>query len=297
MTRPTPVADRAGNKNELILQAAEVIGRGYRRDVFKAIYHHKSRVKTVAQIAAKTRLTRKQVLNAGKKLADAEIVHQLKEDGDTAYEQITFYQTNKPKIVSLIADPKKQAAYLTKRNPGVAALPNVIRISTAGAKIKRVTIDDIGSFSKVKKVKPAGFLGDKLSEEEFKNGIQAIISEPGEFKDWGGEQSDLYTTRVIMRGKRRGAAFAFKGPALKGRLVPGRMGKNGDQAQRLFREDADIFLVQHCREIASSVLDLMKQLAIVQSLATGNEIVYGIIDGADSERLRLAYPDAFVGTG
>jgi len=70
MTRPIPVADRGGNKNELILQAAEVIGRGQRRDVFKAIYHHKSRVKTVAQIAAKTRLTRKQVLNAGKKLAD-----------------------------------------------------------------------------------------------------------------------------------------------------------------------------------------------------------------------------------
>jgi hypothetical protein len=169
----------------------------------------------------------------------------------------------------------------------VTTLPTVIWIATAGAKIKRVTIDDIDSFSKVKKVKPAGLLADKLSEDEFKNGIQAIVSEPGEFKDWGGEQSDLYTTRVVMREKRRGAAFAFKGPALKGKLVPGRMGKNGDQAQRLFREDADVFLVQHCREIASSVLDLMKQLAIVQSIATGNEILYGVIDGADSERLRL----------
>ena len=37
----------------------------------------------------------------------------------------------------------------------------------------------------------------------------------------------------------------------------------------------------------------MRQLAIVRSLATGNQILYGVIDGADTERLRLAYPGAF----
>lgn len=296
MTRPVSVADHGAHKHDRIAEAAKFIGRGKRRDVFKEIYRHKQRVKTVAEIMAKTGLTRVRILQEGGALVAEGIVHQTKKNGETAYEQDKFYQANKKKILDLNADRKKLASYSTKRGviAGAAAIPRIIRVSTVGAKIKRVTIDDIGSFSKVKKVEPAGMLGDKLSEDEFKRGIQAIVAEPGQFKDWGGEQSDLYTTRLLMSGRRVGAAFAFKGPALAGKLVPGRMGKNGDQAQRLFREDADIFLVQHCRQIAPSVLDLMKQLAIVQSIATGKQILYGVIDGADSERLRLAYSDVFV---
>jgi len=248
MNRPTPVADRAANKNELIAQAGEVIGRGQRREVYKAIYHHKSKIKTVAQIAAMSKLTRKQVLNAGKKLADAEIVHQTK-TRDTAYEQIPFYQTNKQKILSL-TDPKKRAAYPTKRNPsGGANLPKVIRLPTAGAKIKRVTIDDIDSFAKVKKVTAKGYLADTLSEEEFKQGVKTILGELGVFKDRPDETSDLYSSHARMKGKRQAVAFAFKGPGERGKLVPGKMGKNGDQIQRLFREDADIYIAQHCRQI------------------------------------------------
>lgn len=292
MTRPTPVADRAGNKNELIAQAAEIVGRGQRRDVYKAIYHHKSKVKTVAQIATATKLTRKQVLNAGKKLADAEIVHQTK-TSDTAYEQITFYQTNKKKILSL-TDPKNRAAYPTKRNPGGGAkLPKVIRLPTIGAKIKRVTIDDIDSLAKARKVRAQRYLADTLTENEFKEGMKAVLGELGVFKDWGGESSDLYSSHLRMKGKRQAVAFAFKGPGERGKLVPGKMGKNGDQIQRLFREDADIFFAQHHGQIDPSVLQQMQAHAVARSVSTGNLIYYGVIDGADSERLRLAYPAAF----
>jgi hypothetical protein len=295
MSRPTPVADRAANKNELIAQAAEVIGGGQRREVYKAIYHHKSKVKTVAQIASATKLTRQQVLNAGKKLADAEIVHQTK-TSETAYEQIPFYQTNKQKIFSL-TDPKKRAVYPTKRNPGGGAqLPKIIRLPTAGAKIKRVTIDDIDSLAKVKRVKAKSYLADTLSEDDFKQGMKKVLGELGVFKDRPDETSDLYSSHASMKGKRRAVAFAFKGPGLKGKLVPGKMGRNGDQIQRLFREDADIYIAQHCRQIDPSVVQQMQAHAVARSVLTGNLIYYGVIDGTDSERLRLAYPAAFVAT-
>ena len=114
MTRPVSVADRGGHKNELIAQAAKFIGRGKRRDVFKAIYHHKKRVKTVAEIMATTGMSRVRVLQEGGALEGEGIVHQTKKDGETAYEQDKFYQTNKKKILQLNADRKKLAAYPTK---------------------------------------------------------------------------------------------------------------------------------------------------------------------------------------
>jgi len=115
------------------------------------------------------------------------------------------------------------------------------------------------------------------------------------FKDWGGERSDLYSTRLRIGGKRVAAAFAFKGPGQRGKLVVSRMGKNGDQAPRLFQEDADAFFVQHCGEIDSSVIDLLRSLAVAKSVTTGARIYYGVIDGQDSIRIRLAYPNVFQG--
>jgi len=123
--------------------------------------------------------------------------------------------------------------------------------------------------------------------------VQNILGEPGAFKDWGGEDSDLYSGRLRLNGKRHAAAFAFKGPGEPGALVPGRMGKNGDQLSRLFRQDADVFLVQHWREIKPSVLEMMRNLAVAKSVATGQLIRYGIIDGNDTERLRRAYSAKF----
>ena len=71
------------------------------------------------------------------------------------------------------------------------------------------------------------------------------------------------------------------------------MGKNGDQALRLFQEDADVFFVQHWREIDSSVINLMQRLAVAKSAMTGRRVSYGVIDGHDSHRLYLAYPSKF----
>jgi hypothetical protein len=155
-----------------------------------------------------------------------------------------------------------------------------------------VTVDEIDSFRKVRKVSAtAGKL--TIREAVFKNAIQKIIGEPGRFRDWGGETSDLFTTRLRLGGKRVGAAFAFKGRGTRGVLTPARLGKNGDQIQRLFTEDATVFLVQYGEQIAGTVVQQMAVFAQAKSLSTGRMIRYGTIDGRDSARLLAAYPDAF----
>ena len=234
------------------------------------------------------------VLQAGRRFYQRGIVRQVRKDGDTAYEKIDFFHAHKQEILRFSADPKKLAELPTKRRPQIASLPQKVFVPTASAKVKRLTIDDVYSFAAVKRKEPKGNHPPDLSENEFKRGVQAIIGEGGEFKDWGGERSDLYSTRLLLKkAKRVTAAFGFKGPGQPGKLVIGRMGKNGDQLPRLFQEEADVFFVQHWREIDLSVLDLMRNLAVAKSVTTGKQICYGVIDGHDSERLMREYPAKF----
>jgi len=90
----------------------------------------------------------------------------------------------------------------------------------------------------------------------------------------------------------RRAAFALKGPAKTGALVPGKMGKNGDQVQRLFDTPASIFIVQYEGEVKESIYKLMEELAKARAI-TGGEIFWCVIDGDATKRLRKAYPRAF----
>ena len=71
------------------------------------------------------------------------------------------------------------------------------------------------------------------------------------------------------------------------------MGTNGDQIQRLFRAPAEVFLVQYWNTIDESVIEQMKICAIGKSFSEGRKIYFGIIDGRDTARLMLAYPEFF----
>jgi hypothetical protein len=293
MANAIEVSDSLSNANEQIESVAKAIGRSkVRRQVFEAIYHHKSPVKTVETIHQRTGLSRMRVLQAGRHLALKGAVKQVKKDGDTAYQKIDFVHSHKQEILRYAASPSKLAKLPTKRR-GVAVLPRYVKVPSNGAQVVRITVDDIESFAHVKKVKSKQSLPDSVSEEAVKHGVQAILGEPGHFKDWGGEDSDLYSGRLRINGKRHVAAFAFKGPGERGALVPGRMGKNGDQLTRMFRHDADVFLAQHWREVRPSVPELMRSLAVAKSVSTGKLIRYGVIDGVDTERLRRAYPTKF----
>jgi hypothetical protein len=186
------------------------------------------------------------------------------------------------------------AEIATKRNISVTVRVPPVRKARSQATTHFITIDDVDSFAKVRKIKSqAKRLPASMSERQFNDGVKAIIGETGTFKDWGGETSDLYSTRLRLNGKRLRVAFGFKGPGLTVPLVPSRLGKNGDQMERLFSEPADVFFVQHWREILPSIVRMMRVFAVDKALSTGKPVYYGLIDGHDSNRLRLAYPAKF----
>jgi hypothetical protein len=259
--------------------------------VFVEVVRGKQKRKSVEEIALITGLTRKQVLMAGKFLADHQLVTQTKKEADTAYEKVPFLAQNRAKVIALAANPAKLAKFATKSTPVVTATIK-IGVPQRLVRVKTITVDDIDSFRRIRQIR-GNRAPTRMLEDTFKRGVAGLLGETGQFKDWGGEKGDLFTIRLLMAGKRFAAALAFKGRGKSGELTPARLGKNGDQIQRLFTNDAEVFIVQYWDRISESVLTQMNIAAIAKSYATGKKIYYGIIDGSDSSRLIEAYPTAF----
>lgn len=293
-----PVSDLGSNADENIAHAAKILGRSKSRlQVFGAIYTNKRRVKSADDIHKSTGLSVVRVLQEGKKLSDNNLVIATKVAGRKAYEKIDFFHHHKKRIISLAASPAKLRAFPTKRNPKPSTasrgrLTVVVAIPTTKQSARLITIDDIDNFKQVRKVdKSVQFT--RMPEAKFKGGVAKLLGEKGKFKDWGGESRDLASTRVNIAGKRHSAAFAFKGPGTMGKLTPNKMGKNGDQIQRLARCPAEVFIVQYWAQIDDAVLEQLEKFAQLKSYMEGRRIRYGVIDGVDSTRLIAAYPDAF----
>lgn len=121
------------------------------------------------------------------------------------------------------------------------------------------------------------------SEDQIKKFFAEILHEGNVPKDWGGESSDLCSTKIMLNNKRFSGAFAFKGPSKFRKMTVGIMGKNGDQGIRLFEEPVDICFVQHCHYIDSNVIKLLEALA-----ASRNKL-YCVIDGNDTLRILKGY--------
>lgn len=287
------VTDTRSNPNDQIASASKALGRSPQRiAVFLAIHSTKQKIKTASDVARIAKLKRKRVLEEAKKLVNKHIIVQTTRDGEVAYERDDFCYAHRKEIVSLASNPAKLRSYPTKYSPKLTG--PIVRIPAPRPLVRTGLIyaDDIDSFRLIKRVKAAPPVQGML-EKRFKHGVQRILGETGKFRDWGGETSDLYTTRVKYKQKRVAAAFAFKGRGTSGVLIPGRLGRNGDQVQRLFIEPAEIFFVQYVGQIASSVLQQMEAFAQSKSMSTGKKIRYGVIDGPDSARLVAAYPRAF----
>jgi hypothetical protein len=292
---PQSVSDVRSNPQDQIAHAVDVLGRSQQRlAVFKAIYRGKRRAKSVVALAAATGLTPKQVLESGKRLADNYLVTPIRVAGGTSYQKDPFYSANRAKILRLVGNPKAFAEWPRKTKQRVVSGPPVIvRLPVRRARTRIVTLDDIDSFSRVRDIPALDSPYTAMPEARFKKGVARILGEGGEFKDWGGEPNDLYTTRVRVRGMRAAAAFAFKGPGRKGKLTPAGMGKNADQVQRLFQAPASLFVVQYWGQVAQSVVEQLKLFATAKAALEGQEVLYGVIDGDDSNRLIAAYPAAF----
>lgn len=126
-----------------------------------------------------------------------------------------------------------------------------------------------------------------VPEATVKTTIAALLGEPTVPKDWGGEQSDLFTTRLGIAGRRHSAAFVLKGPAGGSMWKPmtiSMLGKNGDQLQRLASSPAEVLVLQHCHEIRPEVVSLLESLASDMR----NVRRFMVIDGYDTYALLLA---------
>lgn len=289
----TTISNPSADRNEKIVNAINVIGRSFaRKKVFEAIYLGKTKQKTVSVILKISGLlNRVRVLQEADTLAQHDIIKKLPErlNNETVYEKIGFYQQNKKTILSAFGNSKKRDNISTRSNPKITLInKNSSTQRKRSYNVSYLTIDDIDSFSIVKKIK-TNLKSKPVIEEEFKKLIQKIIGENGVFKDWGGERNDLYSSRVILNGKRTPTSFAFKGKGKKGTLKPNMMGKNGDQIQRLFSGDSTLYVLQYYDQIDQSVDEMMNTYAIKKSISEQKKIYYCIIDGIDTQRIIKAY--------
>lgn len=293
------VSDSASHRRDQIANFAEILKNARsRQKVFEAVYRGKKRVKSAREIASATSFSQKRVTMIAKTLARERLLEQAREriDGlrQTVYRKIEFVESNKRKILSLASNRKQREEYHTKTNPRLGMNRSVKLVIPFVPRIRFITIDEVDQFAKAAKIKkiPDALKPERLPERTTKLGILRLLRELKFPKDWGGEANDIFSVKLKIRGRARRAAFVLKGPAKRGILVPGMMGRNGDQIQRLFNSPAEVFFVQYEGEIAESVVGLMEQLARAKSVL-GGSVLFGIIDRGDTYRLRLAFPNAF----
>jgi hypothetical protein len=297
------VSDSASHRRDQIDNLADLFENAPTRQALaKAVNFGKKRVKSVAELAAKLSsefkktVTAKRVTEIGKPLVNLAFTQErIVENGrkTTAYAKLDQHRVRE--ALTLANNKKKREEYYTKSRPRIKVVGTTVTIKAPfKPKVNTVYVDDVKEFQKVRTVKkiPTTMSPPRLPEAVVKKGIVKLLGEELDPKDWGGESNDIFTTRVTINGIRKRAAFALKGPAMKGPLVPGKMGKNGDQIQRLFGSPAQVFFVQYEGEIKESVIDLMARLATAKAI-TEREVYYGVIDMTDTYRLRLAYPQAF----
>jgi hypothetical protein len=263
----TVVSNPTGDKEEKIHHVAELLrSSSQAMNVFKAVYSGKKTFKSIEDIEGSVDVFNAKTYRAASRLANEGIVSSKKVGSKVFYGKDGFYTHNKPRILTLANNP---------------------------AQIEQLYIDDTSSFEEVKTIKKGTHPDIHQLQERVVNGGICKILGHAEKKDWGGEKNDIFGS-ITLKGKRYSAAFALKGRATQGILIPKKMGANGDQVQRLFETTAQVHFVVYHDKVAESIYDLMQSQAIYKSVASSNrKIYYCVIDGDDLNRLITAYPRQF----
>jgi hypothetical protein len=124
-----------------------------------------------------------------------------------------------------------------------------------------------------------------IPEKSIKERFADILGEAEVPNDWGGEQLDLWSTRLFVEGYPLMAAVAFKGPAKFHPMSIADLGKNGDQIDRLASTAADVLVVQHCHAIKPPVVNMLRAYAADATRPRR----YMVIDGYDTIRILRAF--------
>jgi hypothetical protein len=124
-----------------------------------------------------------------------------------------------------------------------------------------------------------------VPERDIKTYFADIIGEHFIQKDWGGETSDLYTSSLSIHGVPTSAAFLLKGPAHFAPMTIADLGHNADQIVRLYREPAQLLVLQHCHFIRPEPIDMME----TYSFDSRRPRRFCVINGIDTVRILRAY--------
>jgi len=154
----------------------------------------------------------------------------------------------------------------------------------------RLPVQEIDQFANIDfKWNPTAKQFKKLRdvpEQKVKELFCSLLYEAEVPKDWGGEESDIYTSNLSVNGDRFNAAFLLKGPAKFHEMTLADCGKNGDQIYRLFNTPAEVFVLQHCHKVTPAVSKTMEAFALSQY---SRDCKYTIIDGYDTARILRAH--------
>jgi hypothetical protein len=236
------------------------------------------------------------VLQLATPMAHQQYFETFKHEGRVAFTKYHHINAVKQKILRLAKNPAQLKKHVSSRTPLQTILVQVESRKRTEISVQEVFIDDVEEFQDVRSLKAADLpvlTPVRLPEKIFKYGIASVLGNTGKFQDWGGEKNDLYTSNVMIGGRRISTAIAFKGPATDPPLTIAKMGKNGDQIERLFSTTAEAFFVQIEGAIEEAVNSEMLTHAIRKSHETGHEILYGVIALEDSHRLRVRYASHF----
>jgi hypothetical protein len=117
----------------------------------------------------------------------------------------------------------------------------------------------------------------QVPEQVVKELFVELLKEADVPKDWGGEESDLFTSNLLHENRRCTGAFLLKGPSRFHEMTPADCGKRGDQIYRLFNIPSDVYIIQHCHKIGPAVRKYAEALAFQRNFT--HKCRYMFIDG------------------
>jgi hypothetical protein len=287
----------SATSEETIQKIATELSRSDRKyRVFKAVYSGGNKPKDALALAAKTNLNDMAVRQLATPMAHQQYFEKVKNQGRLAFKKYQHINAVRDRILRLAKNPKQLKNHVSSRTPKQTIRIQVDSRMRTEIRVREAFVDDVDEFKRVRALKAAGLPSltpKRLPEKIFKYGVASILGNKGKFQDWGGEKNDLYTSHITIRGRRRSAAFAFKGPATSPPLTIAKLGANGNQIPRLFSTTAELFFVQFEGRMEEDVKELMLTCAIRKSHETRKEILYGVIALEDSHRLRVKYGPHF----
>lgn len=148
---PIDTTDVRSHSKAQIQHALEVLGRSNdRRKVFAEIYRGRKGIKTVDEIALKTNLKRKRVLEEGLVLYKNGLIKREKVCGKFAFIKDDFYSQHKERILRLAKKKQATRGFSTTfdQKTGMPAVIIKLPKPQKPFDIKHITIDEIDSFKK-----------------------------------------------------------------------------------------------------------------------------------------------------